>query len=126
MLLTIIVLLPIIFVAHYIADFIVQTSWQATNKSSNIGALSSHIFTYTLTLGFITALGLLAFGLPLQLAFSYAMLNGVLHFATDFVTSRLSKKAHESGNQKQFWMIIGMDQLIHQLCLLVTAVLLFA
>lgn len=125
MLTTILALLPIIFVGHFVADFIVQTSWQANNKSSNVGALSSHIFTYTITMGLFAAFGLALFGLPVQLAASFAILNGALHFATDFVTSRASKAAHQNGEHKLFWMVIGLDQLIHQLCLLVTAVLLF-
>lgn len=68
----------VFFVAHGIADYWVQTDWQAQNKSKNPVALWRHVLTYSLTfapalvfLGVVANLpawklpvALLAIGLP--------------------------------------------------------------
>jgi hypothetical protein len=33
---------------HWIADFVLQTHWQATNKSKNNIALTQHVTTYSI------------------------------------------------------------------------------
>ncbi len=98
--------LILIFVLHYIGDFILQTRWMGENKSKLLSALSLHILVYTATL--------LPFG------FEFAIINGILHFITDFITSRLSSRAYKNGNMAQFWAIIGFDQLIHTITLILT------
>jgi hypothetical protein len=55
---------------HFLADFLVQTDWQARNKATSINALARHVATYTLCLS--------VFG-P-----RFALLNGGLHFGVDF------------------------------------------
>ena len=114
------VTIAVIVVGHYIADFLMQSTWQATNKSHNIYALSQHIYVYSLTL-LLTILPLVLL-LPIGLSqlLSYVVLNGALHFATDFVSSKLSNKAFKEGNIPRFWAIIGADQMVHNLCLLLT------
>jgi hypothetical protein len=120
-----------LFFTHFVGDFIIQTGKQATNKSANIGALTTHIFTYTLTL--VVMLSFLAYidtsaGLDdiyIDGVIAYSMVNGALHFVTDFFTSKASKKAMSEEKIKLFWIIIGFDQFIHQFCLIATIPLLF-
>lgn len=38
---------------HFVADFIVQTQWQAVNKSKSLLALSQHVGTYTCCIALI-------------------------------------------------------------------------
>src|SRR5258705_12177595 len=45
-----------LLVSHWIADFVMQTHWQATNKSKNNIALSHHVLVYTACLAAISAL----------------------------------------------------------------------
>jgi len=104
-----------IFFCHTIADFILQTRWMAENKSSSLKALTVHIIEYT-TVMFVGLI--LPFGLAN--AALYAVINGVLHFFTDFITSRLSSYAYKNEKMKLFWGIIGFDQFIHISCMLLT------
>lgn len=53
----------VFYVAHGIADYWVQTDWQAQNKSKNPVALWRHVGSYSFTFAF--ALALLAFLVPL-------------------------------------------------------------
>ncbi len=94
---------------HFVGDFVLQTNFQASNKNKRLDALSLHVVTYTATL-FLGAV--ILFGL--MPAITFALLNGVLHFATDYITSRASSKLWADQNWRHFFVIIGFDQLIHQ------------
>lgn len=131
----------ILLATHYVADFVLQTNWQATNKSKNNLALLDHVAVYTAVLA---AVSVLMFGLT-ALWFAFVWINAVLHYCTDYVTSRLSSKhfarAMESTGRlnearkmygypipewapaediepgkhwHNFFCVIGFDQLIHQ------------
>jgi hypothetical protein len=91
---------------HFLADFLLQTDKMALNKSKSIKWLSIHCSVYVLPF--------------LWFGWKYALANGLMHWATDFVTSRLTSKAWASGKRKIFFQIIGADQAIHLTCLLLT------
>lgn len=95
-----------VFILHYIGDFLLQTRWMGENKSKNIVALLMHIIVYSATL--------IPFG------FKFAIINGILHLITDFITSKLSSRAYLNKNMAQFWAIIGFDQLVHTITLILT------
>jgi hypothetical protein len=48
-------------------------------------------------------------------------INGVLHWITDYFTSRLNAHLWQAKRTKAFWIGIGADQLIHTTTLLLTA-----
>ena len=95
-----------LILVHYVADFLVQTHWQATNKSKNNVALFRHVGVYTL---FLLPWGIL-----------FALVNGVLHFVTDYFSSRESSKQFAKGNYKLGFAAVGADQMIHMKTLLGT------
>lgn len=101
-------LLFLIVIYHWLADFVFQSDWMAKNKSSNYKALGVHISIYTLI--FLAVFG-----------WEYALVNGALHFCTDWVTSRITKKLWEKKSVHYFFVVIGLDQAIHLLCLIATA-----
>ncbi len=94
---------------HWVGDFVLQTNFQASNKSKRLDALSLHVATYTATL-FVAAIVLFG-GMAGTI---FAAINGALHFATDYITSRASSKLWEQQNWPRFLVMIGFDQLIHQ------------
>lgn len=94
---------------HFVADFVLQTDWQAKNKSSRCDALLSHTFLYGLCFAPF-------FGAP------FALVNFLLHTGIDFVTSRITKRLYEKGRVHDFFVVIGLDQLLHYACLLITYV----
>lgn len=125
----------IILAIHYVADFLLQTHWQASNKSKNNVALLEHVGVYTAVLGLGTVF---MFGLTAQW-FGFVWINGMLHFGTDYVTSRISarhfamaidemdrvrietkiygepdKSLNPARHWHNFFVVIGLDQLIHQ------------
>ena len=110
---------------HWFADFVLQTHWQASNKSKNNVALSRHVLVYTSVLG---AASFALFALPgygLQWLI-FTLGNGALHFATDYGTSRWTSRLYAKQDWHNFFVVVGFDQLIHQTTLAVTMWYLFA
>ena len=92
---------------HWFADFFAQSHWMASNKSKSNKALALHILAYTSILT-------LAFG-PI-----YGVVNGLLHWVTDYFTSRATSKLHAKGDIHNFFVVIGADQFLHMAALFLT------
>lgn len=105
-----------LLVTHFVADFIFQTHWQASNKSKDNYALGRHVSSYTAVLAVASVL---LFG-PGGATGVFVLVNGALHFATDYFTSRWSSKLWAKQDWHNFFVVIGFDQLIHQITLGVT------
>lgn len=144
----------IILCTHYVADYVLQTHWQATNKSRNNDALLEHVGVYTVVLAVVTG-PLFGFG---AMWFAFVWINAVLHFCTDYATSRWSARLFKPAlddtcrvlvftqtyrreptagelvrmdvNPGRHWHnfhgVLGFDQLIHQISLGVTLSLIVA
>lgn len=106
----------VFIVAHYVGDFMLQSRKIATKKSSSILALSIHVAIYAATL---LVFSLLVNFTPHQRAM-FVIYNGLLHFITDYISSRITAKALSNGNTKKFWDTIGVDQFTHIYTLYIT------
>jgi hypothetical protein len=105
-------LIAFILISHYVADFLFQTNDMAQNKSKSIYWLSVHICVYTAVLFVL---------LNPYLGVMYFVINGTLHFIIDFITSKITAQLWKNGNVGMFFNVIGLDQLLHTLCLIYTA-----
>jgi uncharacterized protein DUF3307 len=101
--------------AHWVADFLCQTHWQASNKSKNNVALSRHVLNYTIVMWAFAL-----FLLPPTASAYFAAITFITHFATDYVTSRISSKLYAKQDWHNFFVVIGLDQLIHQVTIAAT------
>jgi len=84
---------------HFIMDFVLQTDKIALNKSNDNGILALHVSIYSVPF-FI-------FG------WKFAGLTWLLHFMTDWCTSRIAKKLWSEGQRHWFFVTIGADQALH-------------
>jgi hypothetical protein len=84
---------------HFIADFVLQSNWIATNKSSKPLVLALHSAIYMAPM--------VIFGVI------FALVNGALHFLIDFVTSNMTSRYHNQERRHAFFVTIGADQAIH-------------
>lgn len=94
---------------HFVADFVLQSHWMGTNKSKRWGmnlAMSSHIAVYTLAM--------------MPLGVTWALVNGLAHYATDIVSSRATSALWKRNEIHWFFVVIGADQLAHVLLLVWT------
>lgn len=95
--------------AHFVSDFILQSDSMAKGKSSSNVWLSKHIAAYT---GAMLAIVLL-FSQSLVNAALFAVVNGAAHFATDYITSRITSRLWAEKRVHDFFVVIGLDQAIH-------------
>jgi len=105
----------LVIALHWVADFVLQTDWQAKNKSTNVLALCAHVATYTACL--------LAFAmcyLPrpfMTTGLAWAVSNGLLHLGIDCFTSRINSQLWKAGKVHYFFVAVGFDQMLHYACL---------
>ncbi len=104
--------MTLIFAAHWFGDFVFQRhQWSIDKSSSNI-ALGKHVVTYTLTLfAFFLII------LPLEKVLLIAVINGLAHFAIDYVTSRVNRRLWAAERIHDFFVSVGFDQLLHYIVL---------
>ena len=102
-------LLGLLFVKHFIVDFVLQTSYQLQNKG---------IYGHP---GGILHAGIHGLGtwmcLTLFVVSPYALFFGVvdafIHYHIDWAKVKISTKYAWNSNQPEFWFFFGLDQLLH-------------
>lgn len=93
-----------LLLTHFVADFTLQTNWMAINKSKRWIPLLVHVLVYSLCFLWVGPM--------------YALVNAGLHFVTDAITSRITSRLWALNQRHWFFVVIGLDQLIHQVCLI--------
>ncbi len=105
--------LSLIFFAHWVGDFLFQTTPMAIHKSHSIKWLSIHVLVYT---GVIALASIII--MDPNTFWRYTLLNGAIHWVVDFFTSKIVSRFKDQP--RPFFILIGLDQLIHILSLLWT------
>lgn len=103
----------IILLSHWVGDYLLQFNAIANHKSHSIRWLTLHVAIYSCVL-----FAGVFFIFPLHEALRYCALNGAFHFVTDLITGKFSSKY--KSNPRIFYPIIGADQFIHTVTLLLT------
>ena len=111
--------------AHCFADFFMQTDQQAKNKSSSNYWLANHIICYMWWMWLALRFSQIFVGSYSNGATcAYVLLNGLAHFCTDYITSRITKRLWEKKDVHNFFAVIGVDQALHLTVLVATMPLL--
>ena len=127
--------LPIsLIVAHFAADFLYQTDKMALNKSKSWGWLAFHVGIYSGIMAIVA--GGLFFPFDMRSQVIFLSVTFVTHFVTDALTSRATSKlwffersygdgpnlwiAKEPSTRHWFFVMIGLDQLVHYVTLAAT------
>jgi hypothetical protein len=98
-----------ILMIHWTADFILQTHWQATNKSKNNIALLMHTLTYSVS----WLIYLVIIGISFKMAVLFCLATFAAHTFTDYFTSRKTAELYARKDYHNFFVIIGLDQILH-------------
>lgn len=114
-----------IIIIHWVADFIMQSDYDAKNKSKFFHALFSHTITYSscwfiiiLLFGYINKTQTTEWYVLNTLFF--VGITFVCHTITDYFTSRLNSKLWAKGDVHNFFVSVGFDQVLHYVQLFLT------
>lgn len=122
------VIVFVILLNHGFADFVLQSKEMATQKSKSNYWLTVHVFSYMSGM-IITALMVGFLSNNWMYALMWWLINGMLHWITDYNTSRWAAKLREKEQHEAskvyfkfihfptFFSVIELDQLIHYFCL---------
>lgn len=99
----------LLLVVHFVADFLFQTDWMAINKSKQWDALALHCLVYSACFLVVTE-----FPVP------FVLVTFATHFTTDAITSRITTRLWQADQRHWFFVVIGLDQLIHATTLALT------
>ena len=107
---------------HWVADFVCQSRWMGENKSKHILPLLAHIVVYgvVLLLGLFVGNIVQQFSSPFDIMV-FCAINAIMHLAVDFWTSKATHVLWERKNVYGFFTVIGFDQFLHSVCLIVSA-----
>ena len=95
---------------HFVADFLLQTSWMAHGKERRQGwggPLAAHVLTHgglTLLIALVVAPRL----------WWLALVDVAVHFCVDRGKSRIGQRCCWDAGKTQYWWLLGFDQFIHQ------------
>ena len=84
-----------------------------------MGVLLEHVTIYTITL-LCCCMLLIDFKIPFQNMVNFAIFNGILHFCVDFITSKITSRLWGDNKIHEFFVTVGLDQLLHIISLLIT------
>jgi hypothetical protein len=97
---------------HYLCDFVLQTETQAREKGF-YGNLAGITHAGTHVIGSIPAL--LILGCDIETIAVLLIGEFLVHYHTDWLKARTDRMRAAAGQDHVFWMLFGLDQLIHQL-----------
>lgn len=109
-------LLIFMLLIHFLADFGLQTTDQAQKKSVDIIPLAQHVGVYSL----VWLIAVLSLSGNITTAFYFALITFVLHYITDYGTSRIASGFFNKGDYHNGFVVIGFDQIMHYLQLYYT------
>lgn len=96
----------VILLLHFISDFIFQSDEMAKNKSTSVKWLTIHVLIYSILFTIYNPI--------------YGIVNGLLHWVIDYFSSKVTSYLWKNGQVHNFFAVIGLDQLLHYVCLFLT------
>lgn len=109
-----------VILAHFIGDFLAQNNYTSAKKGSDLKAMAFHVGLYFLGLCFLMLIS------PSAFVLLYCVINAVLHYFVDSVTAPISLGLFQKEDKRKFFLMLGLDQTIHYLCLSISYGLMFA
>ncbi len=106
---TIIVLLALFGIKHFLADFLWQFPFMVRDKG-RYGAEGG--MTHALLHGVLTFFVLIGFTRP-EVAVTLALIDSVIHYHIDWAKTNLSQDL--TIEDHRFWVWFGLDQTLHYL-----------
>jgi Protein of unknown function (DUF3307) len=116
----------VLLAGHLVGDWIVQSDWQATNKTRSWAALAAHVAGYHLVMGLLLLIPVLRDGWPAGKALAALGVSAITHAVIDrrWPVRALLRAAGSPGFATVEWGVIAVDQALHLFILTMLALLL--
>lgn len=101
---------------HFLADFCFQTPYMLQNKGAygHPGGLSHAGLHGLMSLPVLVVFSPLGLGAALVAV----VLEALVHYHVDYIKDRLGRKIAPQTDDKIYWILLGGDQLAHQVTLM--------
>lgn len=112
-------LLIVLLVCHYLADFCLTMPVMIRAKADGrkLWPIALHATIHAVLIG----LCLLAYGVGWQLLLVLMMTELISHFIIDVLKAQISIQfpSWSDSRHKPYWMLYGLDQLLHQMVVII-------
>lgn len=105
------VILALLLVKHFFADFVLQSRYQLHNKGL-YGHWGGILHAFIHAIG--TMIVFIIFG-DWRAAVLLGLVDGLVHYHVDWLKAQINQQYDLTVQHKGFWMVLGCDQLLHQL-----------
>ena len=111
---------------HLVGDWVIQSDWQATNKTRSWAALAAHVGRYHFVMGLLLLVPVVRDGWPAGKALAVLAVSAATHALIDrrWPVRALMRVAGSPGFATIEWGVIAVDQALHLSILAILAVLL--
>jgi hypothetical protein len=119
---SVVLLLLLLQVKHFVFDFVLQGPYQLKNKGTYGhpgGILHSGLHAFG------TAVVLLVLAVPVGMLLAIVAGEFLVHYHIDWCKEQITRR-YGTGQNAFFWRMIGLDQFLHQLTYLAIAAILYA
>jgi len=99
-------------IKHFLCDFVLQTEFQVRTKGI-YGHLGGVLHSGLHILGTIPALMIL--GAPVTVIAIVLAVEFAIHYHTDWTKVQIDQRCHWETTDQRYWILFGLDQLVHQL-----------
>jgi hypothetical protein len=111
----------LILLIHWLADAVLQTEKQATNKWNNADYLTAHTSTYSI----VWLLFTIGMGFNFYACLAFTGITFLVHTITDGITSKITHNFFEKKDYHNGFVMVLFDQILHYIQLYLTWKLLF-
>lgn len=106
---------------HFLADFGMQTHEQATKKGESNEWLTYHVSVYSI----IWFIFIMSISNNFELSIAFTAITFICHYITDWITSRIGKPFWKNNDFHNGFVVVGFDQMMHIIQLVLTFNILF-
>jgi hypothetical protein len=104
-------LLALLFIKHWFADFVVQLDYMVAEKGIYGAAGGLHHST----IHGLLAIPIFLIAVPLPVALILGVVDGAIHYHVDWLKMNINRWRSLDIQKSEFWMWLGADQLAHSL-----------
>lgn len=114
-------LITLLIINHFFIDFLTQTSWMYLNKGKYghwggiMHATEHGVSSWLVTYVFCILVYKGDQDMTMYITLALGLLNAVLHYHIDWFKVWYNTKKHYSFYTEEYWVMLGIDQMLHKL-----------